>query len=547
MFLEIVLFFLSTFITFVLTIRQIPVAILQQITVVILIILIFLSKKIFSSGQTVLTKAIKLTGIFLSAFLTQLFVFSTGGFHSPFLILLHLYTLAVSFLLNFPSGLAFMALSVISLILASYSNVGSLNIFKDDPGTGILYMISFMVIVPLAQLLVRNYQLKDTISKALAKYLQLSESKGESILQNVNELVLTTDKDLKIISINTAFEKTFKIHTIDVEKKDLLQIISLTDSSGEPIVKEALSLDKLFLNKTTIILKDFYLKLPSKLEKVVIQISPILDKEGEVEQMVFVITEAKLSIEVNRHSSLDQAFKRHRMVGEVLKKALLDIKHPELAIFAELFTKQEEDLLTVIEIEDHPVKEVVSLLDAALVCKKKFEDSNDFAKTLNVPLSFVLPKGEESELTIFEIAKGEDVASAAFSFSHFAVPIDQKWFEIIIQKLLELSILITSSFKTPGVSLSLIRDEKEITVKITAKYFKLDDQKLAELLTQYYGTLGQSTNLKLGSGLEGFIAKILALELNLVLGVESSDNPPQLIFSLKLGKNPQHAISQIQT
>lgn len=533
--------------TFFLSIKDFPVAFLQQAIVVILLILIFLSKKIFSQGNSTLTQASKLTALFLSAFLTQLFVFSTGGLRSPFLILFHLYTLGASFLLSYQLGITFMVLSVVFLILASYLNPHSLNIFRDDPGTGIVYMISFVVVVPLAQLLVRNYQLKDTISKALAKYLQIGEAREESILQNVNEYILVTDKQLKIISVNTAFEKAFKMHTIDVVRRDLLDVIHLTNSLGEPLVKEALSIDKLLLNKTTIMLKDFNLRLVSKMEKVIVQITPILEKEGEVSQIMFVITTAKFSNEITRHTGLDQAIKRHREVGEVLKKALLNINHPELVIYAELFTKQEEDLMMLIEIEDHPIKQVRNILDVALVCQKILQSQRDFAKTVNVPLSFNLPKEEESELTIFEIAhEGTGGASTDFSFSHFAAPIDEKWFGVIIQKLLELSLLMSSSYSNPAVVLSLNRDESDIYIKIDANFSKIDDQNRDELFSLYYGSLGQTTNLKLGSGLEGYIAKVLALELDLILVTESISNPPHLEFILKLAKNPGQPTLQTQ-
>lgn len=544
---ESLIFFLSSFLTFFLSIKDFPVAFLQQVIVVILLVLVFLSKKIFSSGSSTLTRTFKMTGLFLSTFLTQLFVFSTGGFRSPFLILLHLFTLAVSFLLSYQAGVVFIAVSVATLVFVSYLSPHALNVFKDDPGTGVVLMISFVVVVPLAQLLVRNYQLKDTISKALAKYLQIGEAREESILQNVNEYILVTDKQLKIISVNTAFEKAFKMHTIDVVRRDLLDVIHLTNSLGEPLVKEALSIDKLLINKTTILLKDFNLRLLSKMEKVVIQITPILERGGEVSQIMFVITTAKFSNEITRHTDLDQAIKRHREVGEVLKKSLLNINHPELATYAELFTKQEEDLMMLIEIEDHPVKQVRTILDVALICQRILQSQRDFAKTLNVPLSFNLPKEEKSELTIFEIAhEGSEGATTDFSFSHFAAPIDEKWFGVIVQKLLELSLLLSSSYSNPGVVLSLNRDENDIYIKIDANFFQIDNQKKDELFNLYYGSLGQTTNLKLGSGLEGYIAKVLALELDLILVVESFSNPSRLEFILKLAKNPGASL-QIQT
>lgn len=539
-FLPTIIFLLSSLLTFLLTIRDIPVAFLQQLILLILLILIFFSKKIFSSANNLTVKLFKFIGLFFSALLTQLFVFSTGGFYSPFLILFHLYTLAVSFLLGYQSGIIFMTLSVVSLIFASYLNPKALNIFQDDPSTGLIYMISFLVVVPLAQILVKNYQIKDTIAKALGRYLQIGESREKSILQNLNELVIVTDENLMIVSINTAVEKYFRIDSIDAVNKDFLEIIPLAYTSGETIVKDALEIDKVLTDKVTYMLSDFYLKTPAKIfGRVVVQITPILDKEGNVEQIVFVITQAKLSNEINKHAGLEEALRRHKEIGNILKKALLDIKHPELVKYAELFAKGEEDLLTLTEIEDHPLKQVVSYLDVALLCQEIIEQKKEFAKMLNVPLYFSLPQGENAELIIFAMSEGDNVSSEAGNFSNFAVPIDKKWFDLIIKKLLEVSILLSSSFSSPGVTLSLTRDEKGVDIKIVVNYPKIEDDKLKEIFTEYYGSLGQTTSLRLGSGLEGFIAKLIADESDLVLGLESKKDPGQLIFTVKLEKNPR--------
>lgn len=548
LYLQFLIFLFSSLTTLLLLLIKIPIIVLQQITVVILLILIVFSKKILSFDNSISGKTLRFASLFLTSFLVHLFVSSTGGFYSPFLIFIHLYTLAVSFFLSAAAGLIFIVTSLTFLILASYSNISTLNIFEDDPATGIAYMISFLVIIPLAQLLVRNYQIKDTITRTLGRYLQIDESREKSILQNLNELVIVTDKNLKIISINTAFEKAFKTHLIDIVNKNILDVVPFTYSSGERIVKDALLTDEVILNKATYMLDDYYLTTPSKiLGRVALQITPVLDENAQIEQLVFIITEASLRNESMRHNSLEESLKRHREIGEILRKSLLDIKHPELATYTLLFTKDEEDILTLTELEDHPIQEIISFLDVALICQQIIKEKEDLAKALNVPLLFNLPNNESSELIIFNMAKEGSESESAWGFSNFAAPINKKWFDLMIKKILDLSIILSSSFPTPSVSLSLTRDEKEVSVKITAKYYKIPDQSLNELFIQYYGSLGHKTSLKLGSGLEGFIAKLIADELGIVLTAESREDPPELEFIIKLAKNPKTSISQIQT
>ena len=160
-------FFLASLTSLVLIYLKVPTGIFQKAIVVVLIILLLFSKRFISTRPSIYHGLFKTFLVGLSALLVQLLVISSGAFYSPFLILLHLYTLGSSFLLRIGSALSFLVLSLIVLLSATVLNQTLLSLFKDDPGSTILYLVSFIVIIPLAQFLMSTYHLKDTISKIL--------------------------------------------------------------------------------------------------------------------------------------------------------------------------------------------------------------------------------------------------------------------------------------------------------------------------------------------------------------------------------------------
>ena len=538
-FVESVTFLLSSILTLYLIYQKASIVSLQQITVVILLVLILFSRFFFAKTTTKLGTSFKLLTLFLSAFLIQIFIFSTGGFYSPFLILFHLYTLGTSFLLNLQSGIIFLIFAVAGLVVASLISLDVLNIFQNDPGTAAIYIVSFIVIIPLAQLLVKNYQLKDAVSKILEKYLKIGESRERSILRGLNEMVIVTDSSLGIISINNAVEKLLRISSEEIAGRQLLQAIPMRDSLGNPLTQEKLSIDKAIVNKATYYIQDIYLTTAVRQSgKMVIQVTPIKDEKGGVEQIVFVLTEAQLSSGIFKHPNLEQAIIRHKEVGENLKVALMDARMPDLVMKEQLFTKSEEDLLTMMEIEDHPIKQIFSLTDVALLCSEVVDLKKDLANEFRVPLRFELPKSKEVEMAQINIQQKNKLSSAA-GVSGFAVPIDKKWLSLILQKLTDVAILLSSGISSPEVTIFIEEKNGVVEVIIRTNSPVISQKQLQEIFIPYYGSLAKSTNLKMGSGLEGFIAKNVADEINLIISAQYQAMPSYLTFILKLEKRPQ--------
>lgn len=540
---ESIIFAISSAITLSLVYYQVPTRVLQQIiTLLLVIILLFLNRFIFARTKPTLGNWSRLFLLLLSSLIVQLIVLSTGGFFSPFLILLHLFTLGTSFLLNIKASISFLVFSLISLILNIYLNQNLMALFREDPFSFALYLISFIVIIPLAQLLTRSYHIKDTLSKILTENLYQAHLKEESILRGLNELVLVTDKGLKIISVNQTVEKMVKLPSSEIVGKGLLEVLSLKNKDDTKVSWQNLSISQMIEDKISRIIKDLYLSSGSKAAPILVtmQARPITDSQGKVNQFVFVISEGRIGgVYLAQHADLDQAHKRLQSSFEDFEKTLSGA-NLVTKLRAELLKKMEEDLLTAQEIEDHSIKETPALPDVAEICQQAVILKRELANGLNVALELVLPPEESiTEATLISLRE-KRVASTVLPVSNFAVPADPKWISLLIEKLLDISILLSSGQKNPKVRVSLNHlDTKTFTVLITATYPKISDKLQKDFFTQYFGELGTSSNLRLGSGLEGFIVQNILTHLGLVFDFKSDQypQPGQVSFEIKFSKD----------
>lgn len=536
---ESLVFLLASLLTLILTYLKVSTNTLQQIIAFLLaVLLIFSSKVIFSRSRQAKGPKIHYILLFLTASFVQLLVISTGGFYSPFLIVLHLYTLGSSFLLNSRSSLSFLIFSVGLLVVNILLNPQMLAFFQDDPGTVLLYFVSFVVIIPLAQFLMYTYHIKDTLSKILKEYIQIGEKREESILQGLTEIVVVTNRDLSIISINESAEKSLGLNALGVIGKSLLTAIPLRDESQNPAKAEALSVDKVIADKTTRIIQGlmFQFKNDASPRRVIVQARPITDSNGEVNQIVFIVNDALISDSWQRHSDLEQARVKYQSLAQNLSQSLVQCKLNDQAVATDLLAIIEDDLLTSQEIEDHLIKKIISFQDVAFMAKEIIKNKQQLARGLGLTLTFLLPKEEVAENALLNLAES-DFPKEALPVAGFTIPTDKKWLEVVIKKSVDLFLLLASEKKGTSVQLAAVKQgDKTIDLILSCPNQNLTLQQQAELFTQYYGSLQTTTNLKLGSGLEGFIIKSVASQLNIPLTVKVQKSPPCLILELILSK-----------
>lgn len=521
---------IASLLTIALSYFKISIITYQQILIVLMIAaLIFYN--FYSSRKTIhKIPSFLFTFVVLlfSTFFVQLLVISTGAVFSPFFILFHLYSITLSFLLSFLASLAFVLLTLISLGVNIYFNPNELKLIKDDPGTVLLYGVSFLVIIPLAQIITKKYHIKDELSKILSHKVQV----GESVLESLSELVVITDPNLKIVSVNEALKRLLNTSDSEVVDKNLFDILILKDSDEQPATLESVSIDKVLVEHTSRIVSGFLLFVPSKVApfRVSIQIRPIIDGQGKIDQLSFVITEGQ-GISSSSHD-IEEAFKDQENRIEMLREELKKRSLSNLDTQVELIDKTEQDILILEEIEDHGIKERSILTDVAELTQNIVNIKQIFASSLGVALKFNLEEDDTKEASMLALKK-QNVAISLLS-SDFTTPLDPKWVKILISEIIDIAILLSINTNNRFVEIHLIKnpDPSLVNINITTS-FSIIESDNNFLFEKFYPKLKQKKILNLSTGLEGFISKTIANQLNIPLIIRNYTNHTAFIISLE--------------
>lgn len=528
--LDLFAFLLSTIIAIALIFYKVPTTVLQQGIALLLVILLIISRKFVFSDSKVSGTLFRFIFLILSSLFVQLLVISSGGFYSPFLILLHLYTLGVSFLLKIGSAISFLVLSLIILFASTFLNQTLLNLFQQDPGSAVIYLVSFIVIIPLAQFLMSTYHLKDTISKLLTEHIEIGEKREQSILSGLNELVIVTDMDLKILSFNEAVETNLKIPGV-ILGNSLLDVIRLKDNTGNLATLESLSVNKVLKDRITHIVDGFLLETKSTPDlRVSVQIRPVTTPAGQINQIAFVITDVRpAGLEI--HSEFERAQAQQKAVFGEMREALNNANLKNENIKALLLEKNEDDLFLAQELADHPFRKIIGYQDLFEVCQLVIVQKNPLSVALGVVLKFE-PTKDTKEQAYLSL-KQSNMSSYNLPPSEYSVPSDPKWLKVLIEKLVDIAILLVSGQTNAYVRLSLSKeDDQIISVFVDCAPVQLTEADKEDLFKEYYGSLMSRTNLHLGSGFEGFIAKLVSSNLDLSPEIQIDKNILNISFQI---------------
>lgn len=530
--LEFALMLGASLLTLILSYYKISITIYQQIIIFLMLMMLIIYNRLFSSQSKIFPTAVLIKIIlFTTALFIQLLIISTGGVFSPFLILLHLFVLGVSFLLEIKTAFSFLLFSTVTLAIHSLLNPFQLQLVRQDLGTVLVYILSFVVIIPLAQFIAKKYHLKEELSTLLSKQVKV----WGSILESMNELVLITDPSLRLIFINEAAEKLLSLNQDQAKGIQLFDAISLKDKQGNPANSESLPISTVLTDKASRIVSGFYLYTKNRATpySVSIQIRPIISGKGDIEQLSFVMTEGVIPQD-QQHSDLVKARAIENLRLENLKKELQSLGLTDLSSQLELINKAEQDLRLVQELEDHPIKEQPVFTDVAFLTNDIFLKKQTFAKFLGVELSLVLGSAGIKEESFMSLKKS-DINPRNLPISDYAVPIDSRWLEILIEKIVDLSILLSSTIRNSRVQILFNLEDKEyMRLYIISNCPKLSRKELKELFDKYYGKLTLSTNLKYGSGMEGFIANAISSQLNIPIQVQFSTYPNRTTFVISI-------------
>lgn len=529
----------STAIALIVIYYKFSVVQLQQIALVLMIVLLIFHRFFLSNANNFSSRLFKSIVLLAISLFVQIWVISSGGIKSPFLILFHLTALGLAFLVNLPASISFLLFSLATLSFYTWSDQTALEVFQSDLGTSLLLSSSFIVITPLSILISRYYYLKDKLLEILKKELRLKDIQQQEVLRGISELVFIVDKDLKIISINESVERELFLSKTEIMYRPLMEVLFLKDANGKMVNVQPFSIEQVIKDKHIQIIDDLMLVTRNKArpKQVKVQIIPNTNLEGKVDRITILISDLGGASKIEqKHTNFEEVKTKYQAMIEDIKSMLVQSNLPELKTRVDLVGKIEQDLLTSVELEDHVTKPNYVMMDVAALCKKVVASEQEFAKELGVNLSFKILNFGQADIAPL-VPKGFPISPDQLTGPFFTAPLDIGWFDLLIHKLLDLVILLTSTIKDANVSLNLEREGTNfLVISLISNFVALTTDIEKELFTPGYGSL-TNTNLRFGSGLEGMIAKIIAAALNIPLSVELGQTEGLTAIKLKIGRS----------
>src|SRR5882724_445421 len=202
---------------------------LQKALVAIIITLLFvLYRYARHSWKEISTWYGKMFFVFWGTTLVQLLVIATGGFQSPFLVMIHFFMIGLSFIFSFSLAVFFLFSCLIVLFIDVSFFPNAFALLVNDPGLTLLQFASLLVIIPIAYIISRQYHMKDALAGALRAKIQTTEA----IIQSLPELIIVTDEYFKILSTNDATVRTLQRSRSELLDKPLFDILLLKDKNN---------------------------------------------------------------------------------------------------------------------------------------------------------------------------------------------------------------------------------------------------------------------------------------------------------------------------
>lgn len=509
----------------------------QPLIPILLVIDILIIRKI--DAQKGFLNPPKLLALFISSTLVQLVVISSGGFYSPLLILLHLFTIGAIFVLNNSAGVSFLIFSLGILIFHTTYDQNIAQFFRDDPWTIVIYGLSIIIIIPLALYLSKSNDAKNKFTSFLKDYIDISERRQKSILTALSNLVIVTDDKLVIISVNTALERLLRISSSQALGKHLFETITLKDDYGNVVTEDQLPIKQVLKDKATHFVEGYSLdtKIQTLPKPVVIQIKPVSNSRGEITQIVFVLTDPFIKVGFNTHPSIEQAAKRHDSL-------LSSITNPETVLYPSsiqllilLIAHIEEDILIAQEMEDHPLQEVIGFEDLVVFVRRIIESKKHLYTLLGAMPVLVFDDEDKSEAAFLNMIN-TDLTKIAIP-SKYSAPIDSYLLKIILEKMLDLAVFVTGSQPGKEVKVNLSLDSSNmILLNITFPCGYLDEKDLPNLFIKDYPGL-KFSRLKDSSGLEGYLANKIAKTIQLDDTAKLNPYAKTINLSVTIPKHPK--------
>lgn len=526
-YLEILIFIIATSVVSLLLIYKVDYHSLQLGVLALLITILFLLQFQVNRIEKILNTNVRFGYLFLFSLFIELLVVSTGGIGSHFLLLASLYVLALSFLIDIYSSLIFLLLFSGLLVFQAYLDPNIQTLIFTDPTVIVLLVLTFIIVGSLAIVLNEYYHFKDVFVEVLKKKIVQEEHHEETILSNFSELIIITDLHFNIVSVNEAVEKSIQHSKSQLIRQNLFKSFALKNKDNYFLTKENIKIDDIAQQPLYIDELSLISNIGQESVLYSLTVKPILDLDGQLYQLIFILRNTELDDHADQAVGhvIDQIITKQQAIIEDLRTHLIDKGEHDLEFKAAMVGKLDREIQNLIDLSSDSIDREAGSIKIDRVVQNTCDVMKSFADALHVDLDFKLIN---KNLNVNE--QTTDVTQILKS-NLFTAKINLKWLDIMLHKLTEMSILLASSSEKPQVTINLERNGDKIFITIRDTFQHLKKEEVSKLFEINYADLQLKTNLRLASGLEGYIARKISAKLALPLQVVITEDGISFILA----------------
>lgn len=453
---------------------------------------------------------------------SYLLIFATGGISSPFVVITHFATLAISFLLSPHLALGFVAITILFFGVHVYIDFSAQAYLAESPFAVLLYFIAYLALVPIAYVLAKQYKIKEEWVGRLEKQLATSKRSEEELLKNIVDPVFVLNRSFDIVYLNRAATDLTTISSKDLGNH-FFQLATVKDEAGKVLDDQSLSFVSVLASKEQAVIENIQFARKGGFGRVDLKILPVISEEGESLGLVLIIKDHKEKKDDKKKGVADLALSKFAEILARQKSELyaLESKSPgnfqKLSQQTDILESFTQDFVYTLQIEAGEVGAISEILDLAPIVSGVIERSKGLSDELSVTLE---PKGKLTKTNILG---------------------NISWMDDALLRIVKIALSLCQ--KGGQVSIELLHEKELVRLQVVVETKAVPKEKTEELFEKFYGSLTGLPSLVLTTGLEGYIARNLIERMGGKVSTQIITSPPLLVFAITFATKPQADIS----
>lgn len=528
---------------------------LRILAVLLVLFLIFLRQKRVGFHSVMTNPKTQAIFLFFIVFFLLLLVSATGGFFSPFFILIHLVSLGFAFLFAFRTAILFLISAVTAMLFNVYF-LWEAGIVAQDVPLLVVYLVSLGVIIPFSAMVASRYHLKGETLDYLFKQFFISRTEELVILGNIEEGIITLDRRFSITRLNEIAQTLTGYKEDELSEHNFFSMFTFKDKDGALVGKSNFPMERLLSTQMTF--REGLLSMSKKdgsFFNVDFKISSILGVSGGVEGLLFIFRDLTGMYEFAEKDLIVQAdfYRFFDHLGSFRSKIFNLRRTSQSALAQGDWEEIEHGIDTIVRSSHHlfrlyeitsGVSGLLDIVDAGSIVRNVFDQSNGLAGELSVAMRFMPEervglsvKKEMEEFVKLQPVSSKHVVQNGSFFQSFPVYANEIVLEQAMHELMEFSILVAATQNKPLLLIDTFMQDNTLLITLTFACKDFPWESKDQIFKPFLGTLQKHSLFAKAEGLESYLAYSLFVHLGAKVDIQKTNDEKlgdQVVITVRL-------------